>query len=103
MRKEVLSVQTWTVDVALPEIDRRRLEDLEHSHGGNFRAQIRRLEPFCISSKRPLRHCAADGPGNFFARDEHMRITAAWIDDVLTAFQVVKMAGPPAVAAADGL
>src|SRR5882757_7967465 len=47
-----------------------------------------------------LRHCAAYGPGNFFARDETVRIAAAWVYDVFAAFQVVKTAGLPAVAAA---
>src|SRR4029453_3377161 len=47
-----------------------------------------------------LRHRPADGPGNFFPRDEAVRIAAAWIYDVFAAFQVVKTAGLPAVAAA---
>ena len=46
-----------------------------------------------------LRHCAADGPGNFFARDEAVRIAAAWIYDVFAAFQIVKTTGLPAVGA----
>src|SRR6476659_3934817 len=46
-----------------------------------------------------LHHCAADGPGNFFARDEPVRIAAAWIYDVFAAFEIVKMTGLPAVGA----
>ena len=47
-----------------------------------------------------LCHCAADGPGNFFARDEAVRIAAAWIHDVFATFQIVKMSGLPAIGAA---
>src|SRR5260370_42134186 len=47
-----------------------------------------------------LRHRAADGPGNFFARSEAVRIAAAWINDVFAASQVVKTPGLPTVAAA---
>src|SRR5258707_599568 len=44
-----------------------------------------------------LRHRAADGPGNFFARDEPVRIAAALIYEVFAAFQIVKTTGLPAV------
>jgi hypothetical protein len=40
--------------------------------------------------------------GNFFAGDEAVRIAPAWIYDAFAAFQVVKTAGLPAVAAAHG-
>jgi len=49
-----------------------------------------------------LRHGATDGPGNFLARNEAVRITAVWIYDVFAAFQVVETAGLPALAGANG-
>ena len=53
------------------------------------------MEPLLARSQ--LRHCAADGPGNFFARDEAVCIAAAWIYDVFAAFQIVETTGLPAV------
>src|SRR5215216_2940388 len=60
----------------------------------------RRTQTLCISAYVQLCHRAADGPSNFLARDKHVRITATWIYDVFAAFQVVKTAGLPGVAAA---
>src|SRR6476660_1404133 len=90
VRQQVLRVQTWTFDVALLEIARCRLQDLEHSH---VAAYLRKA----LLARSRLRHRAADGPGNFFARDEPVRIAAAWIYDVFAAFQIVKTTGVPAV------
>src|SRR6476620_582216 len=50
-----------------------------------------------LLARSRLRHRAADGPGNFFARDEPVRIAAAWIYDVFADFQIVKTTGVPAV------
>src|SRR6266480_3691880 len=48
--QQVLRVQTWTVDVALLEIARCRLQDLEHSHVATVAQIRRRTQPLCISS-----------------------------------------------------
>src|SRR6478736_2840220 len=61
-----------------------------------FRIQTWILNVALLARSR-LRHRAADGPGNFFARNEPVRIAAAWIYDIFAAFQIVKMTGLPAV------
>jgi hypothetical protein len=66
--------------------------------------QIDRLEvlrcSFAYCRMLYLRDRAADGPGNFFARNKAVGIPAVWIDDVFAAFQIMKTAGLPGIAAA---
>lgn len=64
--------------------------------------QLQILHPvFADCRMLKLRHRAADRPGNFFARNEAVRVAAIGIYDIFAAFQVVKMAGLPRVGAAN--